>query len=64
MNPLPKKIWLQQVINQAIYLSAIWPPHGQLWAIIGGTHSPDFNHCYRNEVVSAQPSVCFEPDTF
>ena len=26
-------------------LTAIWLPHGQHWAIIEGTASPDVNHC-------------------
>ena len=61
-----------------IFLTSIWLPYGQLWAIIEGQpHSPDVNHCVlhfrpeghwepRNEVEPLSPAerlVDFEPGT-
>ena len=32
-------------IPKQFFLTAIWLPHGQLWAIIKQPHSPDVNYC-------------------
>ena len=38
-------MFLEERSQFFFFLTAIWLPHGQLWAIIEETASPDVNHC-------------------